>query len=244
MACSTFSTKVDYWNCRAHRLLGSLCTHFSARETGWRNTSKKAVSRRKLATDQHHLLRDADQSLGRWVVEDGSVKINSPSGLRSTIGAVISVWEQFEEVGCEDHCTLSFNPDALDNLLGTTRQRGTSGNWMANTTIQTTVLLDLKHDHPDPTQFRFSTCTRSLWDERWRSCRPRYDGFITRPVVTKAFENLVMMTLASKAVRTCVPLSLILARVIESSCAIVLCMSTFHLHVNVHVHNRNIQGAS
>ena len=102
--------------------------------------NKRAISQRKPTTEEHHLqlLREADDWLGRWIVGDGSVKIDSLAGLRQTIRGVQSLWDHCKQVGCSVLCTRRLNQDALENLFGTIRQRGG------------------QHDHPDPTQFRHS----------------------------------------------------------------------------------------
>ncbi|KAF0314690.1 Transposable element P transposase [Amphibalanus amphitrite] len=101
-------------------------------------TWKRAISCNKPATEEHHvrLLKEADEWLGRWVVGDGSVRIDSIGGLRQTIRGVQAIWEVCKENGSTALCTRRLNQDGVENLFGVIRQRGGD------------------RDHPDPTQFR------------------------------------------------------------------------------------------
>ena len=104
------------------------------------------------------------------------MKIDSLSGLRQTIRAVVTVWERCKEMGCDVLCTRRLNQDALENLLGAIRQRGG------------------EHDHPDATQFRFAykhTILNALMTApSTANCEADGDGLVAA---------LGMMTRASKA---------------------------------------------
>ena len=99
---------------------------------------KRAISLSKPATEEHHVkvLKDADEWLGRWVVGDGSVRIDSVAGLQQTIRGVQAVWERCKQNNCSVLCTRRLNQDGVENLFEVIRQRGGD------------------RDHPDPTQFR------------------------------------------------------------------------------------------
>ena len=100
--------------------------------------NKRAISRMKPATAERHLslLQEADQWLGRWVVGDGSVRIDSIGGLRQTIRGAQNVCEKCKGTDCRFLCTRRLNQDPLQNLFGAIRQRGDN------------------MDTPDPAQFR------------------------------------------------------------------------------------------
>ena len=98
---------------------------------------KRAISRSRPATEEHHvqLLQQADEWLGRWTVGDGA-DVDSVEGLRMTIRGVLAVWEACKQSGCNVLCTRRLNQDGLENFFGVIRQRGGD------------------RDHPNPTQFR------------------------------------------------------------------------------------------
>ena len=78
-------------------------------------TGKRAISCGNPATEEHHvrLLKEADEWLSRWVVGDGTVRIDSIGGLQQTIRGVQAIWELCKENGCTALCTRRLNQDGV-----------------------------------------------------------------------------------------------------------------------------------